>query len=83
MCFFPLVECLSHALRFSWQILEKSLRLLFSKKDVSQVKRYIQQQFMKVAEGRVDLKDYTFAKEYRGRQYYRPGAAVPALELTK
>jgi DNA polymerase zeta len=63
--------------------LEKSLKLLFSSKDVSQVKAYVQRQFSKVLEGRVDLNDYTFAKEYRGRQYYRPGAAVPALELTK
>ena len=50
---------------------------------MSKVKMYVQRQFMKVAEGRVDLGDYTFAKEYGGRQYYRPGAAVPALELTK
>lgn len=68
---------------FSWQILEKSLRLLFTSRDVSHVKSYTQRQFGKVLEGRVDLRDYIFAKEYRGRHYYRPGASVPALELTK
>lgn len=72
-----------HTLSFFCQILEKSLKLLFTTKDMSQVKAYVQRQFSKVLEGRVDLNDYTFAKEYRGRQYYRPGAAVPALELTK
>ena len=64
-------------------MLEKSLRLLYSSKDMSLVKNYVQRQFKKVLEGRVDLKDYTFAKEYRGKAYYRPGAAVPALEITK
>lgn len=64
-------------------MLEKSLRLLYSSKERSLVKNYVQRQFKKVLEGRVDLKDYTFAKEHRGKAYYRPGAPVPALEITK
>ena len=63
--------------------MEKSLRLLFEKKDVSLVKAYVQKQFMKIIEGNVTLKDYTFAKEYRGMRSYKPGACVPALMLTR
>ena len=63
--------------------MEKSLRLLFEKKDVSLVKAYVQKQFMKIIEGNVTLKDYTFAKEYRGMSSYKPGACVPALLLTR
>lgn len=50
---------------------------------MSLVKSYVQRQFRKLLDGRVNLQDFTFAKEYRGREYYRPGASVPALELTK
>ncbi|XP_013886129.1 DNA polymerase zeta catalytic subunit [Austrofundulus limnaeus] len=65
------------------KILERSVRLLFDTRDVSQVKRFVQQQCMKVLDGRVSLQDLTFAKEYRGRGSYRPGACVPVLELTR
>lgn len=68
---------------FSLQVLEKSLCLLFKCRDVSVVKCYVQREFRKLLEGRVNIQEFTFAKEYRGRQYYRPGARVPALELTK
>lgn len=34
-------------------------------------------------EGRASLQDFTFAKEYRGMKNYKPGACVPALELTR
>ncbi|XP_071479193.1 DNA polymerase zeta catalytic subunit-like [Diadema antillarum] len=65
------------------KMLERSLKILFETKDVSKVKRYVQQQFQKLSEGRIGLQDLMFAKEYRGRQYYRPGACVPALEIAK
>lgn len=64
-------------------MLEKSLHLLFKSRDVSVVKSYVQRQFRKLLDGRVNIQDFTFAKEYRGREHYRPGACVPALELTK
>lgn len=38
---------------------------------------------MKVLDGRASMQDLTFAKEYRGSGSYRPGACVPALELTR
>ena len=64
-------------------MLEKSLQLLFKSRDVSMVKSYVQLQFRKILDGKINIQDLTFAKEYRGRQYYRSGASVPALELAK
>ncbi|XP_057670686.1 DNA polymerase zeta catalytic subunit isoform X2 [Diorhabda carinulata] len=65
------------------KMLEKCLRILFETKDVSLVKKYVLKQFDKIVAGRVSIQDLTFAKEYRGASGYRPGACVPALELTK
>nr|XP_015209617.1 PREDICTED: LOW QUALITY PROTEIN: DNA polymerase zeta catalytic subunit [Lepisosteus oculatus] len=65
------------------KILERSIRLLFDTRDVSQVKQYVQRQCVKILEGKASMQDLTFAKEYRGSGSYRPGACVPALELTR
>ncbi|KAJ8027419.1 DNA polymerase zeta catalytic subunit [Holothuria leucospilota] len=65
------------------KILEKSLKIIFTTQNVSQVKQYVQKQFQKIIDGRINQQDLVFAKEYRGRQYYKPGACIPALELTK
>lgn len=64
-------------------MLEKCLKILFDTKDVSLIKKYVQRQFHKILAGRVNIQDLTFAKEYRGASGYRPGACVPALELTR
>lgn len=65
------------------KMLEKSLRILFETKNVSLVKRYVQSQMCKIASGRISLQELTFAREFRGLHGYRPGACVPALELTR
>ncbi|XP_067097392.1 DNA polymerase zeta catalytic subunit [Osmerus mordax] len=65
------------------KILERSIKLLFETRDVSQVKQYVQRQCVKVLEGGASMQDLTFAKEYRGSGSYRPGACVPALELSR
>ncbi|XP_068432657.1 DNA polymerase zeta catalytic subunit [Clinocottus analis] len=65
------------------KILERSIKLLFETRDISQVKQFVQHQCMKVLDGRASMQDLTFAKEYRGSGSYRPGACVPALELTR
>ncbi|XP_037541979.1 DNA polymerase zeta catalytic subunit [Nematolebias whitei] len=65
------------------KILERSIKLLFETRDVSQVKCFVQRQCAKVLDGRASMQDLTFAKEYRGSGSYRPGACVPALELTR
>lgn len=64
-------------------MLEKCLRILFETKDVSLVKAYVQSQLKKIAHGRISLQELTFAREFRGLNGYRPGACVPALELTR
>ena len=43
----------------------------------------VQAQFRKILAGTAPLRDLTFAKEFRGLGGYRPGAAVPSLELTR
>ncbi|XP_016364240.1 DNA polymerase zeta catalytic subunit-like [Sinocyclocheilus rhinocerous] len=65
------------------KILERSLKLLFESRDISQVKQYVQRQCAKVLEAKASMQDLIFAKEYRGSGSYRPGACVPALELTR
>ncbi|XP_026812686.1 DNA polymerase zeta catalytic subunit isoform X2 [Rhopalosiphum maidis] len=65
------------------KILEKSLCILFETKDIAAVRCYIEKQFKKIFKGNVNVQDFLFAKEYRGRNEYRPGACVPALELAK
>ncbi|XP_048452642.1 DNA polymerase zeta catalytic subunit [Rhincodon typus] len=65
------------------KILERSIKLLFETRDISQIKRYVQKQCAKVLDGKASLQDLTFAKEYRGSDSYHPGACVPALELTR
>ncbi|KAJ8008958.1 hypothetical protein DPEC_G00083820 [Dallia pectoralis] len=65
------------------KILERSIKLLFETRDISQVKHFVQRQCVKVLEAKASMQDLTFAKEYRGSSTYRPGACVPALELTR
>ncbi|KAF7990572.1 hypothetical protein HCN44_000377 [Aphidius gifuensis] len=65
------------------KILEKTLKILFDSKDLSQVKHYITRQIDKILRGKVSLDDLTFAKEFRGLRGYKEKACVPALELTR
>ncbi|XP_026173816.1 DNA polymerase zeta catalytic subunit isoform X2 [Mastacembelus armatus] len=65
------------------KILERSIKLLFETRDVSQVKQFVQRQCVKVLDGRASMQDLIFSKEFRGSGSYRPGACVPALELTR
>ncbi|XP_020712100.2 DNA polymerase zeta catalytic subunit [Athalia rosae] len=65
------------------KILERTLRILFDTRDVSQVKNYVTRQLGKVLSGRASIQELTFAKEFRGLQGYKASACVPALELTR
>ncbi|KAM4771033.1 DNA polymerase zeta catalytic subunit [Rhinophrynus dorsalis] len=65
------------------KILERSIKLLFETRDISQIKQYVQRQCLKLLESKASMQDLIFAKEYRGSSAYRPGACVPALELTR
>nr|XP_033795711.1 DNA polymerase zeta catalytic subunit isoform X2 [Geotrypetes seraphini] len=65
------------------KILERSIKLLFETRDISQIKQYVQAQCLKLLEGKANLGDLIFAKEYRGSSSYRPAACVPALEIAR
>ncbi|XP_015714084.1 DNA polymerase zeta catalytic subunit isoform X1 [Coturnix japonica] len=65
------------------KILECSIKLLFETRDISQIKQYVQNQCMKLLEGKASIQDFIFAKEYRGSSAYKPGSCVPALEITR
>jgi DNA polymerase zeta len=65
------------------QLLEQSLRILFTDLDVSLVRKYLVRQFKKLLAGQTPLQLLTFAKEYRGARGYRPGACVPSLQLAR
>lgn len=63
------------------KVLERSLRLLFEHRDLSRVKAYLCDQWLKILQDRVNLTDFVFAKEYRGRDSYSDRACVAALEI--
>ena len=65
------------------EILERSIKLLFTTSNVSLVKQYVQRQCTKLLAGTASIQDCIFAKEYRGQQGYMPGACVPALEIAR
>jgi hypothetical protein len=44
------------------KILEKSLRLLFEKRDLSLVRAYVQHQFAKITAATISIQEMTFAK---------------------
>ncbi|USP82770.1 uncharacterized protein yc1106_10044 [Curvularia clavata] len=66
------------------KIEEKALKLLFRTADLSQVKRYFQEQCAKIMEGRISIQDFLFAKEVKLGTYSNKGHAPPgALIATK
>ncbi|XP_071115137.1 uncharacterized protein [Haliotis cracherodii] len=65
------------------KILERCIKLLFTTRDVSQVKAFVQRQCQKLMEGKVSIQDCIFAKEFRGMMGYKPSACVPGLEIAK
>ncbi|OQV19264.1 DNA polymerase zeta catalytic subunit [Hypsibius exemplaris] len=74
--------------RDTCQLVSKTLRqiilLLFSPNcDILSVKQFMQKTFSDVLTGDVPMHDFIFAKEYRGRESYKDGAKVPALEIAK
>ncbi|RMZ72153.1 hypothetical protein GMOD_00007151 [Pyrenophora seminiperda CCB06] len=66
------------------KIEEKALKLLFRTADLSQVKRYFQEQCAKIMQGRISIQDFLFAKEVKLGTYSEKGPAPPgALIATK
>lgn len=56
---------------------------MFERKDVSQVKTYVQEQFHKIMTGRVSIQDFIFAKEVRLGTYSERGVLPPAVVVAK
>ena len=64
-------------------MLERSIKALFTTRDISNVKQYVQRQCQKILAGQSSMQDLIFAKEFRGLTGYRPGASVPALHIAR
>jgi DNA polymerase zeta len=66
------------------KIEEKALKLLFRTSDLSEIKKYFQQQCTKIMSGRISVQDFCFAKEVKLGTYSDRGVAPPgALIATK
>jgi len=66
------------------KIEEKALKILFRTADLSQVKRFFQQQCTKIMKGKVSIQDFCFAKEVKLGTYSDRGLPPPgALISTK
>ncbi|CAD7703703.1 unnamed protein product [Ostreobium quekettii] len=63
------------------KILERTLRILFTTKDLSQVKSYLCRQWSKILSGRVALQDFVFAKEVRMGSYSATAGAIPPAAI--
>lgn len=60
------------------KLMEKCLRIIFTTRDASQVKRYVQRQWAKMLDGRVHASDFIFAKEVRLGSYKERGVLPPS-----
>lgn len=63
------------------KIVERTLRILFETSNLSKVKGFVKNQFSKIRENRINVSDFSFAKEvkygnYKNRKYLPPGAIV-------
>lgn len=65
----------------SAKMLERACKILFEFKDVEKVKEYVQKQIMKLVNGKVNLKEFIIAKEYRGREYYENARSIAACQV--
>ncbi|GAX80194.1 hypothetical protein CEUSTIGMA_g7632.t1 [Chlamydomonas eustigma] len=59
------------------KMLEQSLRLLFTCKDLSKVKSYVEQQWSKILSNRVSIQDFVFCREVRLGTYSVNAATIP------
>ena len=64
------------------KIEEKALKILFRTADLSQVKRYFQQQCTKIMKGKVSIQDFCFAKEVKLGTYSDKGPPPPGALIS-
>ncbi len=65
----------------SAKILERCCKILFEFKDVEKVRDYLLKQSIKLINGKINLKDFIIAKEYRGRDSYDNVKSVAACQI--
>ncbi|GAV28825.1 hypothetical protein PMKS-002302 [Pichia membranifaciens] len=70
------------------KILERAILMLFKTKDISQIKEYILDEFMKILKNKINLQDFLFAKEvrlgtYKNEKYIPPGARLSMKRIQK
>ena len=63
------------------KILERCLKILFEFRDVEKVKNYIQRQCVRIVQGKVNIREFIIAKEYRGRETYQNVKSVAACQI--
>lgn len=64
------------------KIEEKALRILFRTANLSQVKRYFQEQCTKIMKGKVSIQDFCFAKEVKLGTYSDKGMLPPGALIS-
>jgi DNA polymerase zeta len=64
------------------KIEEKALRILFTTGDISQVKRYFQEECWKIMIGKCSLHDFCFAKEVKLGHYSTKGVPPPGAVIS-
>lgn len=64
------------------KIEEKALKILFRTADLSQVKRYFQNQCAKIMQGKVSIQDFCFAREVRLGTYSEKGLLPPGALIS-
>lgn len=63
-------------------VMERSLKILFEKKSVQEIRPYLERTFYRVIhENGEHLHQYIFAKQYRGVLGYRPRTYIPSMEI--
>ena len=67
--------------QISAKMLERCCKILFEFKDVEKVRDYVQKQVIKLVNGKVNLKEFIIAKEYRGREYYDNARSIAACQV--
>jgi len=67
------------------RMLEMALRIQFTTRDVNEVKRYAQHQFIKIMSGKLsNLQDFIFARQYKPRNLDKVESVfVPAWQIAK
>jgi DNA polymerase zeta len=67
--------------QISARTLERCCKILFEFKDVEKVKDYLVKQCIKLVNGKINLKDFIIAKEYRGRETYDNVKSIAACQI--